>query len=108
MNPCATSGHIVGVPGSLAAAPDRRPSADSPFSAALRTKFAGFAYDDGDAAYCVDATFAPLIDSATVDYPTFNNKTIPFRRAGILQFTLLGKPQSLAAFQRVDLPEDQR
>jgi len=83
-------------------------SADSPFSAALRAKFAGFAYYDGDAAYCVDATFAPLIDSTTVDYPTFNNKTIPFRKAGVFRFKLMGRPQSLTAFQRVDLPEDQR
>jgi uncharacterized protein (DUF1684 family) len=83
-------------------------SADSPFSAAFRKEFAGFSYYDGDAAYCVDAEYVPLSGSRTVDYPAFNGKTIPFRKAGVFHFRLMDRPQSLVAFQRMDLPEDQR
>ena len=83
-------------------------STDSPFSEAFRLKFNGFSYYDGDEAYCVDATFEPIDDSKVIDYPTFNQKTIPFRRVGVFHFKVNGRPEALAAFQRMDLPEDQR
>jgi uncharacterized protein len=83
-------------------------SDESPFDEAFRESFAGFSYFDSDKTFCLDATFEHIDDSRTVDYPTFDNRTIPFRRYGIFHFEFEGEPLSLVAFQRMDLPEAER
>ena len=55
-----------------------------------------------------EATFELNGQEKTVDYPAFNNKTIPFRQYGTFRFEIAGEPQSLVAYQRMDLPEDER
>ena len=84
------------------------PSAPSPFSEEFRLKFAGLSYFEADESYCVDATFEQIVDAKTVDYPAFNDKTIPFRLYGTFEFEIEGEPMSLVAHQRMDLPEAKR
>jgi len=51
-------------------------SADSPFDEAMRARFAGFSYFDGDAAFCVDASFEPASkDEKQFNMTAFNGKT---------------------------------
>ncbi len=62
-------------------------SEESPFSEEFKANFAGFSYFQGDEQYCVDATFELINNGKTIDYPTFDGKTIPFRKIGVfLQF----------------------
>jgi uncharacterized protein (DUF1684 family) len=83
-------------------------SEESPFSEEFKTNFAGFSYFQGDEQYCVDATFELINNGKTIDYPTFDGKTIPFRKIGVFRFSLEGATQALTANQRMDLPESQR
>ncbi|HEY7640415.1 MAG TPA: DUF1684 domain-containing protein [Steroidobacteraceae bacterium] len=83
-------------------------SDDSPFDQALRARFAGFAYFAGDAAYCVDASFAPAAGEKQFDMAAFNGKSIPFRKYGVFRFKLGGAERSLTAYQRMDLPPEER
>jgi hypothetical protein len=83
-------------------------SDDSPFDQGLRTRFAGFSYFDGDAGYCVDASFERATREKQFDMAAFNGKTIPFRKYGVFRFQLRGAMQSLTAYQRMDLPERER
>jgi uncharacterized protein (DUF1684 family) len=83
-------------------------SDDSPFDAAMRARFAGFAYFAGDAAYCVDASFAPTPSQKQFDMATFNGKSIPFSKYGVVRFQLGGATQSLTAYLRMDLPPRER
>ena len=84
-------------------------SADSPFDEAMRAHFAGFAYFKGDAAFCVDASFEPAAkDEKQFNMAAFNGKTIAFRKYGVFRFPLGGALQTLTAYQRMDLPEQER
>jgi uncharacterized protein (DUF1684 family) len=74
----------------------------------MRAHFAGFAYFDGDAKYCVDASFEPAKNEKQFAMAAFNGKTIPFRKYGVLRFQLGGAVRSLAADQRMDLPAKER
>lgn len=49
-------------------------------------RFAGFAYFDGDATYCVDASFERSKDEKQFAMAAFNGKTIPFRKYGVFRF----------------------
>lgn len=83
-------------------------SDDSPFDKELKAGFAGFSYFAGDAAFCVKASFEPSADTKVFPMPSFNGKTLPFRRYGVFHFQLGGAQRSLSAYQRMDLPQDQR
>ena len=80
----------------------------SPFSEEFRKEFAGLSFFEPNESYCVDASFELNSQAKTVDYPAFNNKTIPFREYGTFRFEIAGEPQSLVAHQRMDLPEAKR
>jgi uncharacterized protein (DUF1684 family) len=80
----------------------------SPFSEEFRKEFSGLSFFEANEIYCVDSSFELDEQSETVDYPAFNNKTIPFRQFGTFYFEIDGKPQSLVAHQRMDLPEEER
>jgi uncharacterized protein (DUF1684 family) len=83
-------------------------SDDSPFDKELKAGFAGFSYFSGDSAFCVAASFEPSADSKVFAMPSFNGKTLPFRKYGVFHFQLSGAQRSLSAYQRMDLPADQR
>lgn len=83
-------------------------SDDSPFDKELRAGFAGFSYFAGDIAFCVEASFEPSADTKVFAMPSFNGKTLPFRKYGVFHFQLGGARRSLSAYQRMDLPKDQR
>ncbi len=83
-------------------------SDDLPFHKDLKARFAGFSYFAGDAAFCVAASFEPTANSKIFAMPSFNGKTLPFRKHGVFHFQLGGAQQSLTAYQRMDLPKDQR
>lgn len=83
-------------------------SADSPFDKELKVGFAGFSYFAGDRAFCVPASFEPSADRKVFAMPSFNGKTLPFRKYGVFHFQLGGAQRSLSAYQRMDLPTDQR
>jgi uncharacterized protein len=83
-------------------------SKDSPFDQEMRARFAGFAYFAGNAAYCVESAFERTSGDKTFQMATFNGKTLPFRRYGVFHFQLGGASRSLAAYQRMDLPETER
>ena len=84
-------------------------SKDSPFDAAMRARFAGFSYFDGDASFCIDASFEPAAkDEKQFNMAAFNGKTIAFRRYGVFRFPLGGAMQALTAYQRMDLPAKER
>ena len=84
-------------------------SKDSPFDEAMRAHFAGFKYFDGDAAYCVDASFEPASkDEKQFNMAAFNGKNIAYRKYGVFRFRLGGAMQTLTAYQRMDLPEKER
>jgi uncharacterized protein (DUF1684 family) len=90
-------------------ADDYLKSKDSPFDQAMLARFAGFSYFDGDAAFCVDASFEPASkDEKQFKMAAFNGKTIPFRKYGVFRFQLGGATQALTAYQRMDLPEQER
>jgi len=78
----------------------------SPFSEEFQKEFAGLSFFEANDAYCVNASFELDEESETVDYPAFDNKTIPFRQFGTFSFEIDGKPHSLVAHQRMDLPEE--
>jgi len=40
--------------------------------------------------------------------PTYNEKSIPFREYGVFEFRVDGVGYSLTAYQRMDLPEEER
>ena len=80
----------------------------SPFSEEFRKEFSGSSFFEADDSYCVNSSFELDEQSETVDYPAFNSKTIPFRQFGTFYFEIDGKPQSLVAHQRMDLPEENR
>ncbi len=80
----------------------------SPFSEEFRKEFSGLSFFETNETYCVDSSFELDEQSETVDYPAFDNKTIPFRQFGTFYFEIDGKPQSLVAHQRMDLPEEKR
>ncbi len=83
-------------------------SNDSPFDKELKAGFAGFSYFAGDSAFCVDASFEPSGDTKVFSMPSFDGKTLPFRKYGVFHFQLDGARRSLSAYQRMDLPPDQR
>ena len=83
-------------------------SDDSPFDKELKARFTGFSYFAGDSAFCVAASFEPSADSNELAMPSFNGKTLPFRKYGVFHFRLDGAQRSLSAYQRMDLPKDQR
>jgi len=84
-------------------------SKDSPFDKTMRARFAGFSYFDGDAGFCVDASFEPAAkDEKQFNMAAFNGKTIAFRKYGAFRFQLGGAMQALTAYQRMDLPVAQR
>lgn len=110
------SGTAVSEESCLDSLPDFRANAEafylepdsSPFSEEFRLAFAGFTYFDGDEAFCIDASYQLSKDTKTIEVPTFNNETIPFKEHGVFNFELGGKNQSLTAYQRMDLPEERR
>ncbi len=83
-------------------------SADSPFDKELKAGFAGFSYFAGDSAFCVPAEFELSANAKVFAMPSFNGKTLPFRKYGVFHFQLGGARRSLGAYQRMDLPTDQR
>jgi hypothetical protein len=80
----------------------------SPFSEEFRKEFAGLSFFEPNESYCIEATFELNDEAKTVDYPAFNDKTIPFRQYGTFRFEIAGEAQSLVAHQRMDLPENKR
>jgi uncharacterized protein len=83
-------------------------SDDSPFDKELQAGFSGFSYFAGASTFCVAASFEPSADSKVFAMPSFNGKTLPFRKYGVFHFELGGTQRSLSAYQRMDLPNDQR
>ena len=83
-------------------------SADSPFDKELKAGFAGFSYFAGDSAFCVPAEFELSANAKVFAMPSFNGKTLPFRKYGVFHFQLGGARRSLGAYQRMDLSTDQR
>lgn len=74
----------------------------------IRPFFSGFTYFDDDESYCVDAKYDLSNNTQTVEFPTFNKETIPFREHGVFRFEIAGNTLALTAFQRMDLPEGRR
>jgi uncharacterized protein (DUF1684 family) len=70
-------------------------SEDSPFDKKFKSDFAGFSYFKGDIAYCVEASFEPSVDTKVFAMPSFNGKTLPFRKYGVFHFQLGGARRSL-------------
>jgi uncharacterized protein len=83
-------------------------SDDSPFDKELKAGFSGFSYFAGDSSFCVPASFEPSAGSKVFAMPSFNGKTLPFRKYGVFHFQLGGARRTLSAYQRMDLPNDQR
>ncbi len=63
---------------------------DSSFDEAFKKRFSGLSYFDGDQAYCVEASFEPILDATELKIPTFNGETLPFRKYGVFRFHLDG------------------
>ena len=83
-------------------------SKDSPFDEPMRAHFAGFSYFEGDASFCVDATFERAKGEKPFDMVAFNGKSLPFIKYGVFRFPLGGTMRTLTAYQRRDLPPAER
>lgn len=100
----------------LARLDDRRAAIDaefkelgpSPLTEDQKARFTGLAYYPGDPTLCVEASFARSDEPQTFAMPTFDDRTIPFRRYGTFTFAIDGTTATLAAFQRMDLPDERR
>ena len=56
-----------------------------------------------DKQYCITATFTPTPNSKPFDIATHSGKKKPYRRYGILTFSLQGAQHSLEVYQGLDL-----
>ncbi len=79
-----------------------------PLSDAQKVDFDGLVYYPPNAEYCISASFEKAGETTTFDMPTYNQKSIPFREYGVFEFDVGGARYSLTAYQRMDLPDDQR
>jgi uncharacterized protein (DUF1684 family) len=79
-----------------------------PLSEAQKASFHGLNYFPPNTDYCFPARFETAAARETFDMPTYNEKSIPFRQYGTLEFQFDGVAYTLTAFQRMDLPEEER
>ncbi len=85
-------------------------SADSPVPAAVRDRFLPLAYYPIAERFRAPAALAPAdpSESPVMEMPTSTGQRRLMRRAGRLQFSMLGEPRELAAFVSADDPGHQR
>jgi hypothetical protein len=81
---------------------------ENPLSEEQKTGFTGLNYFPPSADYCFPASFKTTDASETFEMPTYNEKSMPFREYGIFKFRVDEVDYSLTAYQRMDLPDDER
>jgi uncharacterized protein (DUF1684 family) len=81
---------------------------DYPLSDEQKATFVGLEYYPPNSEYCIPASFEKARTAETFEMPTFNEKSIPFRKFGVFQFHVNDIGYSLTAYQRMDLPEEKR
>jgi len=79
-----------------------------PLSDEQKADFDGLDYYPPNAEYCVPASFRKAKATETFDMPTNKEDSIPFREFGVFEFQVDGVDYSLTAYQRMDLPEEER
>ena len=79
-----------------------------PLSAEQKDDFEGLDYYPPNAEYCISAEFRMAKANKTFEMPTYNEKSIPFRKFGVFEFHVKDERFSLTAYQRMDLPEEKR
>lgn len=79
-----------------------------PLSEEQKADFDGLDYYPPDAKYCIPARFNKAEGAEVFQMPTNKEELIPFREFGVFEFRIDGAAYSLTAYQRMDLPEDER
>ncbi len=77
-------------------------SSDSPVTAADRGRFVPLAYYAVEERFRVPASLVPAEGEPALEMPTSTGKRRQMRRAGVLKFSVEGRPLSLTAFVEAD------
>jgi uncharacterized protein len=79
-----------------------------PLGEVQKAAFSGLYYYPPNAEFCFPARFEAAVPGNTFNMPTYNEKSLPFREYGTFIFDANGVRYSLTAYQRMDLPEEER